>query len=107
MRLVCPIHMCGFLEVYTNNLFLISWSIVVFDYFYLYYRTSLLQGFNATLTEPANTQGVRGGHIRELQSRLHPEIKETLKKLCDDRRTNIVILSGSDRAVLDDVFSYL
>lgn len=76
-------------------------------YFYLYCRTSLLQGFNATLTEPANTQGVRGGHIRELQSRLHPEIKETLKKLCDDRRTNIVILSGSDRAVLDDVFSYL
>ncbi|KAL3596633.1 hypothetical protein D5086_008270 [Populus alba] len=64
----------------------------------------LMLGFNATLTEPANTQGVRGGHIRELQSRLHPEIKETLKKLCDDRRTNIVILSGSDRAVLDDNF---
>nr|TKS06647.1 hypothetical protein D5086_0000121100 [Populus alba] len=64
----------------------------------------LMLGFNSTLTEPANTQGVRGGHIRELQSRLHPEIKETLKKLCDDRGTNIVILSGSDRAVLDDNF---
>ncbi|KAJ6367916.1 hypothetical protein OIU78_000481 [Salix suchowensis] len=64
----------------------------------------LVLGFNSTLTEPASTQGVRGGHIRELQSRLHLEIKETLKKLCDDQRTNIVILSGSDRAVLDDNF---
>ncbi|CAK7350328.1 unnamed protein product [Dovyalis caffra] len=64
----------------------------------------IMLGFNATLTEPSSTQGVRGGHIRELQSKLHPELKETLKKLCDDQRTTIVILSGSDRAILDDNF---
>lgn len=62
-----------------------------------------LQGFNATLTEPKDTLGRRGGQIREMELKLHPDLKEPLKKLCDDSKTTIVVLSGSDRSVLDDV----
>lgn len=64
-----------------------------------------LQGFNATLTEPVETPGRRGGdQIREMDLKLHPEIKETLTALCSDPKTTIVVLSGSSRSVLDDVF---
>ncbi|KAL2343233.1 hypothetical protein Fmac_004518 [Flemingia macrophylla] len=61
-------------------------------------------GFNATLTEPLDALG-RGGQIRELELKLHPNLKEPLKKLSDDPKTTIVVLSGSDRAVLDKNFS--
>lgn len=64
---------------------------------------SPLQGFNATLTEPKDTLGRRGGQIREMELKLHPDLKEPLKKLCDDPKTTIVVLSGSDRSVLDNV----
>ena len=47
----------------------------------------------------------RGGQIRELELKLHPNLVEPLKKLSDDPKTTIVVLSGSDRAVLDKVFS--
>lgn len=30
-------------------------------------------------------------------------MREPLKKLCDDQNTTVVVLSGSDRSVLDDV----
>lgn len=63
----------------------------------------LLQGFNATLTEPKDTLGRRGGQIREMELKLHPDLKEPLKKICDDSKTTIVVLSGSDRSVLDYV----
>lgn len=63
-----------------------------------------LQGFNATLTEPVDTPGRRGGdQIKEMDLKLHPELKLPLTALCNDPKTTIVVLSGSDRTVLDDV----
>jgi trehalose 6-phosphate synthase/phosphatase len=66
----------------------------------------LILGFNATLTEAVDNPGRRGGdQIREMELKLHPELKDSLKALCDDPKTTIVVLSGSDRKVLDDNFS--
>ncbi|XP_010531916.1 PREDICTED: alpha,alpha-trehalose-phosphate synthase [UDP-forming] 1 [Tarenaya hassleriana] len=64
----------------------------------------LILGFNATLTEPADNQGRRGDQIKELDLKLHPEVKGALKALCSDPRTTIVVLSGSGRTVLDKNF---
>ncbi|WCJ27300.1 Alpha alpha-trehalose-phosphate synthase [UDP-forming] 1 [Euphorbia peplus] len=64
----------------------------------------LILGFNATLTEPVDNLGRRNGQIREMDPRLHPVLKEPLKKLCDDKTTTVVVLSGSDRAILDENF---
>ncbi|TKY60093.1 Alpha,alpha-trehalose-phosphate synthase of UDP-forming 1 [Spatholobus suberectus] len=64
----------------------------------------IILGFNATLTEPVDALG-RGGQIRELELKLHPNLKEPLKMLSDDPKTTVVVLSGSDRAVLDKNFS--
>ncbi|XP_059662769.1 alpha,alpha-trehalose-phosphate synthase [UDP-forming] 1 isoform X2 [Cornus florida] len=64
----------------------------------------LILGFNATLTEPVDTPGRRGDQIREMELKLHPELKEPLIALCRDPSTTIVVLSGSDRSVLDDNF---
>ncbi|KAJ9560776.1 hypothetical protein OSB04_005936 [Centaurea solstitialis] len=58
----------------------------------------LILGFNVTLTEPV------GDQIREMDLKLHPELKEPLTRLCNDPKTTIVVLSGSDRAVLDENF---
>ncbi|KAK7247221.1 hypothetical protein RIF29_42098 [Crotalaria pallida] len=63
----------------------------------------IILGFNATLTEPVDALG-RGGQIRELELQLHPNLKEPLKKLSDDPKTTIVVLSGSSRDVLDKNF---
>ncbi|KAA8526734.1 hypothetical protein F0562_009037 [Nyssa sinensis] len=66
----------------------------------------LILGFNATLTEPVDTPGRRGGdQIREMELKLHSELKEPLTALCTDPNTTIVVLSGSDRTVLDANFS--
>ncbi|KAL9383461.1 hypothetical protein Peur_023784 [Populus x canadensis] len=64
----------------------------------------LILGFNATLTEPADTPGRRADQIKEMELKLHPELKEALTALCSDRKTTIVVLSGSDRKTLDDNF---
>ncbi|GMH05570.1 hypothetical protein Nepgr_007410 [Nepenthes gracilis] len=65
----------------------------------------LILGFNVTLTEPVDTPGRRGGdQIKEMELKLHPEMKEPLIALCNDPKTTIVVLSGSDRSVLDDNF---
>ncbi|XAR68195.1 Alpha,alpha-trehalose-phosphate synthase (UDP-forming) [Bertholletia excelsa] len=65
----------------------------------------LILGFNATLTEPVDTPGTRGGEqIREMELNLHPELKEPLTALCSDPKTTIVVLSGSCRKVLDKNF---
>ncbi|XP_022720951.1 alpha,alpha-trehalose-phosphate synthase [UDP-forming] 1-like [Durio zibethinus] len=64
----------------------------------------LILGFNATLTEPVDTLGRKGNQIKELEPKLRPDLQEPLKKLCDDPKTTIVVLSGSDRSVLDDNF---
>lgn len=65
-----------------------------------FFRT--LQGFNATLTEPVNADG-RVDQFKEMELNLHPELEEPLKKLCDDPRTTVVVVSGSHRSVLDKV----
>ncbi|XP_077213364.1 alpha,alpha-trehalose-phosphate synthase [UDP-forming] 1-like [Tasmannia lanceolata] len=64
----------------------------------------LILGFNATLTEPVDTPGSRGGQIKEMELKLHPDLKESLASLCSDSKTTIVVLSGSDRSVLDENF---
>ncbi|CAN1179312.1 Alpha,alpha-trehalose-phosphate synthase [UDP-forming] 1 [Linum perenne] len=64
----------------------------------------LILGFNATLTEPVDTPGRRGDQIKEMELKLHPELKESLMKLCRDTKTTIVVLSGSDRGLLDENF---
>ncbi|CAM8988082.1 unnamed protein product [Rhodiola kirilowii] len=64
----------------------------------------IILGFNATLTEPVANPGRRGDQIREMEPKLHPDLKEPLKKLCADPTTTVLILSGSTRSVLDDNF---
>ncbi|XP_068642525.1 alpha,alpha-trehalose-phosphate synthase [UDP-forming] 1-like [Aristolochia californica] len=67
----------------------------------------LILGFNATLTEPVESPGRRGGdQIKEMDFKLHPELKEPLEILCSDPKTTIVVLSGSDRSVLDENFGH-
>lgn len=50
-----------------------------------------------------DTPGRRGDQIKELELKLHPELKEPLRQLCNDPKTTIVVLSGSDRTLLDNV----
>ncbi|XP_008792292.2 alpha,alpha-trehalose-phosphate synthase [UDP-forming] 1 isoform X2 [Phoenix dactylifera] len=65
----------------------------------------LILGFNATLTEPVESFGRRGGdQIKEMELKLHPDMKVPLTILCNDKQTTVVVLSGSDRSVLDDNF---
>ncbi|XP_073006607.1 alpha,alpha-trehalose-phosphate synthase [UDP-forming] 1-like isoform X2 [Typha latifolia] len=65
----------------------------------------LILGFNATLTESVESSGRIGGdQIKEMELKLHPDLKASLAILCDDKQTTVVVLSGSDRSVLDDNF---
>ncbi|KAL8129818.1 hypothetical protein V2J09_018973 [Rumex salicifolius] len=65
----------------------------------------LILGFNAALTEPVDSPGRRGGEqIKEMDLKLHPRLHGPLTTLCYDPKTTIVILSGSDRSVLDENF---
>ncbi|KAL8510050.1 hypothetical protein ACS0TY_017034 [Phlomoides rotata] len=64
----------------------------------------LILGFNSTLTEPIDTPERRGDQIKEMELKLHPDLRGPLTLLCNDPNTTIVVLSGSDRAVLDDNF---
>ncbi|TVU51715.1 hypothetical protein EJB05_03157, partial [Eragrostis curvula] len=65
----------------------------------------LILGFNSTLTEPVESSGRRGGdQIKEMELKLHPDLKGPLKALCDDEHTTVIVFSGSDRSVLDDNF---
>lgn len=67
-----------------------------------------LQGFNATLTDRVDTpNGCQGNQIREMDLKLHPDLKETLTRLCGDPKTTIIILSGSGRGILDEVRLFL
>jgi len=72
---------------------------------YLQSRNRLLiLGFNSTLTEPVESSGRRGGdQIKEMELKLHPDLKGPLRALCEDERTTVIVLSGSDRSVLDEV----
>jgi len=64
-----------------------------------------MQGFNATLTQSVETPYRRGDQIRDMELNLHPGLCEPLRKITDDAKTSVVVLSGSKRNVLDDVFS--
>ncbi|RLN29419.1 alpha,alpha-trehalose-phosphate synthase [Panicum miliaceum] len=65
----------------------------------------LILGFNSTLTEPVESSGRRGGdQIKEMELKLHPDLKGPLKALCEDEHTTVIVLSGSDRSVLDENF---
>lgn len=58
------------------------------------------QGFCGTLTEPMNSQN------EELDLKLNPKLKGTLKALCNDPKTTVVVLSRSGRNILDKVLVY-
>lgn len=59
------------------------------------------QGFNSTIT--ATVEAPRRDQIKESKLGLHPGIKEALKILCSDPNTDVVILSGSKRDILEEV----
>ncbi|KAF6166361.1 hypothetical protein GIB67_034912 [Kingdonia uniflora] len=73
---------------------------------YLLSRNRLLiLEFNATLTELVDTPGrICHDQIKDMELKLHPELKEPLRNLSNDPKTTIIILSGYDRSVLDDNF---
>ncbi|KAH7446821.1 hypothetical protein KP509_01G077700 [Ceratopteris richardii] len=65
----------------------------------------LILGFNATMTTQVDGPGRRGPEqIREMKLRLHPHLQEVFGILCKDPKTTIIILSGSERSVLDEAF---
>ncbi|KAI3680862.1 hypothetical protein L6452_35639 [Arctium lappa] len=64
----------------------------------------LILGFNATLTEPVNAPDKRVDQFKDRELKLHPELEEPLKRLCNDPKTTVVVLSGSHRSVLDKNF---
>ena len=59
------------------------------------------QGFNSTIT--ATVEAPRRDQIKESKLGLHSGIKESLATLCSDPNTDVVILSGSKRDVLEEV----
>ncbi|XP_024539145.1 alpha,alpha-trehalose-phosphate synthase [UDP-forming] 1-like [Selaginella moellendorffii] len=59
----------------------------------------LILGFNAALTAQADAP--RLDRVRET---LHPALHETLRHLCADPKATVVILSGSERSLLDEAF---
>ncbi|KAJ9558126.1 hypothetical protein OSB04_012740 [Centaurea solstitialis] len=67
------------------------------------HHNNLMHGFNATLTELVDS-GRWVDHFKEMEPRLHPEVKESLRKLCDDPKSTVVVLSGSHHSILDKNF---
>ena len=56
------------------------------------------------MTTQVDGPGRRGPEqIRDMKLRLNPRLKDVLSVLCKDPETTIVILSGSERSVLDEV----
>ncbi|KAL3643574.1 Trehalose-6-P synthase/phosphatase complex synthase subunit [Castilleja foliolosa] len=74
------------------------------DHYFSSNNRLLILGFNATLTGPVDTQGRRIDQFNEMDLKLNPDLKEPLRRLCDDPRTTVIILSGSDRKSLDENF---
>uniref|UniRef100_A0A803MDU5 alpha,alpha-trehalose-phosphate synthase (UDP-forming) n=2 Tax=Chenopodium quinoa TaxID=63459 RepID=A0A803MDU5_CHEQI len=62
----------------------------------------LVLGFNATLSSVESP--IESGKIIDLGSTLNPNLQEPLRRICSDRQTTIIVLSGSKRDVLDKVF---
>lgn len=65
----------------------------------------MILGFNSTMTAQVEAPRRRGpDQIKEMKLRLHPGLVDVLDVLCSDPQTTIVVLSGSERAVLDEAF---
>ncbi|KAL3691596.1 hypothetical protein R1sor_005247 [Riccia sorocarpa] len=65
----------------------------------------LILGFNSTMTAQVEAPRRRGpDQIKEMKLRLHPGLVDVLSVLCADSRSTIVVLSGSERTVLDENF---
>ncbi|MBA0829816.1 hypothetical protein Goarm_014395 [Gossypium armourianum] len=64
----------------------------------------LILGFDATLTEPLDALWRKGNQIKELKHKIRSDLRETLRKLCDDPKTTVLVLSGSNRNALDNNF---
>lgn len=58
-----------------------------------------------TISAPVAAPGPRYDQIREVNLGLHPGIKESLATLCADPNTIVLILSGSPKDALDEVFA--
>ncbi|CAN8312348.1 unnamed protein product [Cochlearia groenlandica] len=58
----------------------------------------IILGFFGTLTEPMNNKS------EEMNLKLNAELKGTLKALCNDPKTTVVVLSRSSRNILDKNF---
>eukprot|EP00897_Mesotaenium_endlicherianum_P008101 jgi/Mesen1/7319/ME000376S06482 len=68
----------------------------------------LILGYNSTMTATAHMEAPRRrapDQIKEMKLRMHPGMSEILHLLCSAPNTTVVILSGSERAVLDETFS--
>ncbi|CAM5999061.1 unnamed protein product [Sphagnum balticum] len=65
----------------------------------------LILGFNATITTQMEDPRRRGpDQITEMNLQLHPAMRDSLAILCADPNTILVILSGSERTILDEAF---
>lgn len=64
----------------------------------------IMQGYNVTISAPVAAPGPRIDQIKEVNLGLHPGIKESLATLCTDPNTIVLILSGSPKSALDEVF---
>lgn len=63
------------------------------------------QGYNSALTAHAEAPRRRGpDQIKEMKLKLHSAIASVLRRLASDPHTTIIIMSGSERAVLDEVW---
>ncbi|KAL8140508.1 hypothetical protein V2J09_006529 [Rumex salicifolius] len=62
----------------------------------------LILGLNATLTQSVETPEERVDQIKDMELKLRPEIKEPLRRLCNDPKTTVLILSGSTRINFDE-----
>eukprot|EP00271_Cylindrocystis_brebissonii_P011686 TRINITY_DN29599_c0_g1_i1.p1 TRINITY_DN29599_c0_g1~~TRINITY_DN29599_c0_g1_i1.p1 ORF type:complete len:1058 (+),score=166.06 TRINITY_DN29599_c0_g1_i1:961-4134(+) len=65
----------------------------------------LILGYNSTLT--AHTEAPRRhapNQLQEMKLRMHAQAADALERLANDLTTTLVILSGSERAILDEAF---
>jgi trehalose 6-phosphate synthase/phosphatase len=64
----------------------------------------LILGFSGTITAQVEPPRRRGpDQIKEMKLQLDPGLRDALTTLCSDTNTIIVILSGSERTLLDEV----
>lgn len=66
----------------------------------------LILGFNSTVTAHIEAPRRRApDQIKEMKLRLHAQMPEILNVFCSDPQTTVIILSGSERAILDELFA--